>query len=276
MTNGLATTFKDVTSLVRNEPLTDEQLYRVAPSIFAEKKHFSRSERYAYIPTKEVLTGLKNEGFLPFAVAQSRSRTEDKQEFTKHMLRLRKADLVTAAEAFEVVLVNSHDGTSCFQLMAGIFRFVCHNGMVIGDTIEDIRVQHRGNITSNVIEAAYEILGNYDTAQSSIESMKSLRLLPGEQEAFARAALSLKYDEKSPVTPKQILVSHRCEDDKSDLWTTFNKVQENLLKGGQRGRTVTNKKTTTRPVKSIDNNIKLNKALWILAESMNELKAQAV
>ena len=59
-----------------------------APSIFAEHKHASRSERYSYIPTAEVLRGLRKEGFEPFMVAQSKSRIEGKTEFTKHMIRI--------------------------------------------------------------------------------------------------------------------------------------------------------------------------------------------
>ena len=62
-----------------------------APSIFAAGKHASRSERYTYIPTIEVLRGLRKEGFEPFMVAQSASRIEGKTEFTKHMIRMRHA-----------------------------------------------------------------------------------------------------------------------------------------------------------------------------------------
>ena len=60
-----------------------------APSIFAEGKHASRSERHTYIPTIDVLRGLHREGFEPFMVAQGCSRIEGKTEYTKHMIRMR-------------------------------------------------------------------------------------------------------------------------------------------------------------------------------------------
>jgi len=44
----------------------------VAPSIFADAPHESRSERYSYIPTASVLQGLRGEGFEPFMVCQTR------------------------------------------------------------------------------------------------------------------------------------------------------------------------------------------------------------
>jgi len=272
----LATRFaRNSFGLRGNEPLTDEQIYSVAKSIFAHGKHESRSDRYTYIPTIEVLNGLRKEGFQPFMVAQSRSRIEGKAEFTKHMLRLRKADMLAVDETFEIILINSHDGTSSYQMLAGCFRFVCQNGMVTGDTVEDVRVPHRGNITDNVIDAAYRIVDDFGNAQKSIEGMKSTVLALPEAEIFADSALMLKYEEdKAPITPVQLLKPRRAADaNKNDLWTTFNRVQENLLVGGLHGVTATGKRTTTQQVRSIDTNIKLNKALWNLSERMAGIKA---
>jgi hypothetical protein len=271
----LASKFGSFTKMDQGIPLTNEQLFRVAPSIFAEEKHGSRSERYTYIPTIEVVDGLRSEGFLPFSVCQSKTRIEGKAEFTKHMIRLRQQDQILAHEANEIILINSHDGTSSYQMLAGMFRFVCQNGMVTGDKVEDIRVQHRGNIVDNVINAAYTIVDQFQIANESMAAMKQTQLSLPEQEAFAKASLELKYGdpEKQPITTKQILLPRRFDDGKGDLWTKFNVVQENLMRGGQRGRASSGKRITTRPVQSIDKNVQLNRALWILADEMVKLKA---
>ena len=110
----LATRFANSTRVLRSQtPLDEEEMRAAAPSIFAAGKHASRSERYTYIPTIEVLRGLKKEGFEPFMVAQGKSRIEGKTEFTKHMVRMRHAGQVsTRAEANEIILINSHDGAS--------------------------------------------------------------------------------------------------------------------------------------------------------------------
>ena len=191
----LATKFGSFTKMDRGIPLTNEQLYIAAPSIFAGEKHQSRSERYTYIPTIEVVNGLRSEGFLPFSVCQSKSRIEGKSQFTKHMIRLRQHDQILANEANEIILINSHDGSSSYQMLAGMFRFVCQNGMVTGDTVEDIRVQHRGNIVDNVIDAAYTIVDQFQIANESMGAMKEIELSRPEQEVFARSALTLKYGE---------------------------------------------------------------------------------
>lgn len=269
----LASTFNHASGFRSDTPLTNDQLYRVAPSIFATEKHESRSDRYTYIPTIDVLEGLRKEGFQPFMVAQSRSRIEGKSEFTKHMLRLRTTDMIHKPEAFEIILINSHDGTSSYQMLAGVFRFVCQNGMVAGNTIQDFRVPHKGNITDNVIDAAYSIVDDFELLENNIEQMKSTPLALPEAERFAEAALSLKYEDEAPIAANQLLRPRRREDSGSDLWTTMNRVQENLIRGGLRGVTATGKRTRTREVTSIDNNVKLNKALWILTNRMAELKA---
>lgn len=135
-------------SLRSSSPLTDDQIRAVAPSIFAVNKHASRSDRYTYIPTGEVLTALRKEGFEPFMVCQTRVRQDDRRDFTKHMVRMRHATQVNDAEANEIVLLNSHDGTSSYQLLAGLLRFVCSNGLVFGGTTADVRIQHKGQIVT--------------------------------------------------------------------------------------------------------------------------------
>lgn len=270
---------RDSYVLRQNSPITDDQLMSIAPSIFAMDKHESRSDRYTYIPTIQVLNGLRKEGFLPFMAAQSRSRVEGKEDFTKHMLRLRRADQINGQDTNEIILLNSHDGTSSYQMLAGRFRFVCQNGMVCGDIVEDVRIPHRGEIVNNVVEAAYEILDEFDLVDNSVDQMKSTRLLLPEQAVFADAALSLKYEDpkEAPIKAEQILRAQRWEDRSGDntnsLWGTFNRIQENLIRGGLHGRTTDGKRTTTREVRGIDSNIKLNKALWILADKMAELKS---
>lgn len=120
----LASRFASCSPLLRSEhPLSDDQIRRVAPSIYAEDKHDSRSERYSYIPTSAVLTKLRAEGFQPFMVCQTRVRDEGKREHTKHLLRLRHASQINGREANEIILLNSHDGSSTYLMLI----CVCHH-----------------------------------------------------------------------------------------------------------------------------------------------------
>ena len=276
----LATRFARNTSVVRSEtPLAEEQMRHAAPSIFANGKHASRSERYSYIPTIEVLRGLRREGFEPFMVAQGGSRVEGKAEFTKHLIRMRHAGMSNAkAEANEIILINSHDGASSYQMLAGVFRFVCCNGLVVGTVANDIRIPHKGNIQDDVIEGAFRVLDDFEAVDASTDGMKALPLQVAEQRAFATAALALRYGERNegeppaPITPEQLIEARRPEDLGNSLWATFQRVQENAMRGGQRGRGVRGRRMQTRPVASIDRSVSLNRALWVLAEEMRTLK----
>ena len=263
-------------SLRSHEPLTDEQLRGVAPSIFADAKHASRSERYTYIPTSTVLTGLRKEGFQPFMVAQTRVRDAAKREHTKHMVRLRHASQIDDAEANEVILLNSHDGTSSYQMLAGMFRFVCMNGLVCGDTVADIRVPHKGKIVDEVIDGAFEIVEGFDKVRQRRDAMRAVTLSNAEADILARAAIALKYEPDStqptPITEAQVLQPRRTADTGCDLWSRFNCLQENLTRGGLPTRAANGRRLHTRAVQGIDTSVKVNRALWMLADEMQRLK----
>jgi hypothetical protein len=276
--HALATRFKTLSGYAKTHiPLTDGEIRAAAPSIFAAAAHESRSNRYAYIPTSTLLARFRLEGFDPFMCCQARTRVEGKREHTKHMMRLRHQSRINGAEASEIILINSHDGSSSYQMLAGVYRFVCENGLVCGDTLEDFRVRHTGDVVDNVIEGAYRILNEFDKVDAAKDAMKSVRLNPGEQNAFALAALELRFDkedgEAMPVTPAQILVPLRREDQADTLWNTFNVSQEHLIRGGIPTRTANNRRTRTRAVQGIDQSVQLNRALWRLSEEMAKLKA---
>lgn len=128
----LASRFGLTHSIRQERPLTNDELVKVVPSVFSEEKHNSRSDRYTYIPTITLLDKLREEGFQPFFACQSRVRDEDKRGHTKHMVRLRREGANKGTEVPEIILLNSHDGSSSYQMIPGMFRFVCTNGLVCG------------------------------------------------------------------------------------------------------------------------------------------------
>jgi hypothetical protein len=230
----LATRFARTTRVIRSDtPLQEEQMRSAAPSIFATGKHQSRSERYAYIPTIDVLRALRQEGFEPFMVAQGQSRIEGKTEYTKHLIRMRHAGIQSGkAEANEIILINSHDGASSYQMLAGVVRFLCCNGLVCGTVSSDIRVPHKGSgVQDEVIEGAFRVLDDFEAVDASIDGMKSLTLDGDEERAFATAALVLRYGERSdgqppaPITAEQLIEARRPEDAGRSLWNVMNRLQ---------------------------------------------------
>ncbi|HCR0142542.1 TPA: DUF945 domain-containing protein [Klebsiella aerogenes] len=268
----LASRFGRVNQVRRDRPLTHEELMQFVPSVFSENKHESRSDRYTCIPTITLLDNLQREGFRPFFACQTRVRDESKREHTKHMLRLRREGQISGKQVPEIILLNSHDGSSSYQMLPGLFRAVCQNGLVCGESFGEVRVPHKGDVVEKVIEGAYEVLGIFDRVEEKLDAMQSLMLPPPAQIALAKAALTYRFgEEHQPVTESQLLSPRRWQDESGDLWTTYQRIQENLIKGGLYGRNAKGGRTHTRAIRGIDGDVKLNRALWVMAENMLQL-----
>ncbi|EIS6212957.1 DUF945 domain-containing protein, partial [Escherichia coli] len=129
---------------------------------------------------------LQREGFQPFFACQTRVRDPGRRGYTKHMLRLRRAGEINGEHVPEIILLNSHDGTSSYQMLPGYFRFVCQNGCVCGQSLGEVRVPHRGNVVDRVIEGAYEVVGVFDRIEEKRDAMQSLILPPPARQALAQ------------------------------------------------------------------------------------------
>jgi hypothetical protein len=266
--------------------LTEDELRKIAPSVFATTAHDSRSERFRPIPTIDVLRGLAQEGFSVVGAKQAVTRTDDRKPFTKHLLRLRRLDEdrkhSVGGTVAEMLLKNANDGSSVYDLFAGLFRIECLNSLVsVLSTLDTVKVRHSGNVIDRVIEGTYRVLESAKMALAAPDAWSSIQLDRDERTAFAEAAHVVRFGDAegnvhTPVRPEQLLIPRRTSDYGSDLWRTFNVAQENTMRGGlsAMGRDAHNRprRTTTREVKGIDQDVKLNKALWLLADKMAELK----
>jgi hypothetical protein len=255
-------------SLRSRDPISDDTMALVAPSIFAVSAHESRSARYTQIPTSQVLAGLRSEGFFPFAIAQSGARDESKRAFTRHMIRLRREGQAIVGDSHpEIILVNSHDGTSAYHMHFGWFRLVCSNGMVVADgPSSEIKVRHSGNaelVLGEVVAGAHQLVASVEQQAETVDVFRTTRLLPAEATLLADAAIDIRFDER------------RNADGGSDLWSVTNRIQENLVQGGlswrDRGR-----RHSSRAVTSIAADTKLNQAIWTLASKMAEIKGASL
>lgn len=267
------------------QPLELAAIAQACPSVLAADRHSSRSERYTFISTMAILEGLGKEGFHPYSIMQGGSKDEEKRGFTKHLIRFRSAQAVAnvAGSVYEVCLLNSHDGTTSEKMFGGFFRFACKNGSIFFDgQATEVRVPHTGNVLDRVVEGAYTVVSQAQLAVEHVDNFRRLTVNRDEQMAFASAAAALRFEEDSPVRPELLLNARRHEDQSNDLWTCFNRVQENTLRGGISYTQTTRDEQTgrqrithrhTRPVRSVDGDVKLNRALWVLAEEMAKIKA---
>ena len=248
------------------------------------------SRKYSFIPTNRVLNTLKEAGWIPTKAQESRVRKEEKQGFQKHLIRLQNINhrisngelqLTSSGIIPEIIITNAHDAGASYCIMAGGFRTVCANGLIVADSMfATHRIRHIGYTDEKVQEAVYNVIESTPKIFNRIKEFEGIQLKEEERIAFADSALRLRFDDEqlqelnTNATIQRLLAPRRPEDANATLWNTFNIVQEKFLKGGRfsipKERSVCANKT--REVKSISENIRLNKSLWALTEKMAELK----
>lgn len=261
--------------------LTTDMLRRFAPSIFAERPYHKVSEHYVFIPTAKVLERLTSEGWKVVHAKEQRVRLEDKKGFTKHRLMLQHRDAMPLKEVGDtmprIMLTNSHDRASAYVIEAGLFRLACSNGLVVSSgNFGRVSIRHSGqDIAERVLEGTFSVVGDMAEIGAEVGNMRALTLDGREQLAFAEAAIGLRWDGAAPVTAEQLLTVRRMDDRSNDLWTTYNRVQENIVRGGLHGVNAAGRHARTRGVNSINEDTRINRALWQLAQSMAQLKKAA-
>lgn len=262
------------------EPISLETLRTFAPSVFAEGAHDSRSERYMHISSSEIVNKMAEAGYQPFGLFQGGSRDEVKRNFTKHMIRFRHESMLgrqVGDTHYEVCLINSHDGTSTYRLMAGVFRLVCSNGLVVCDgRMHEARISHSIKNAGLIVEESERVLGSVPALNDRIGQLMGIDLSESTSKMFAeeankRTAKILNRSES--LFPFQDLLNRRREADSgTDLWTTMNVVQENIIQGGieyvrEGGK---HKTGTTKSIRHLQRNVDVNRALWGLAVEFAE------
>ena len=269
--------------------LTEDEIRAVAPSVFATTAHESRSVQFKPIETYGIVRKLEEEGFGVVGAKQSVTRLPDRKPFAKHMLRLRKKDEVqrrVGDTVFEVLLKNANDGTAAYDLLSGLFRIRCLNSLVAMDTqMSTQRVRHSGDVAPKVIEGVFSVVKDAERALNAPDQWGQLQLAAPEQMFLAEAAHAIRFpvdennNQTTNVKPEQLLNIRRTGDAGTDLWTVFNVLQENVVRGGldnfgynAEGRF---RRAHTREVKGIDQSTALNRALWTLGEKMAALKVTA-
>jgi len=246
-------------------------------TILNEVPGVNTSDKYALIQTKAVIDKFKTYGFNVSSYQEARFRKEDKRNKVKHLVRM-KIDGQMGVDR-EIVIMNSHDGTSSLKLNFGLFRAVCQNQLVFGDKLLPTeKIYHSKQNPWEQIESFADLVHNkLDEEQKLREYMMGHRLSAYDIEQFAYDAVALKEKDMSIVLdPMAVNLVRRPEDIGKTLWLTYQRIQENIIKGDSYRklsiRTDENgesfeKYVTAKKVSDHQRSIQLNKDLHSLAMS---------
>jgi hypothetical protein len=257
------------------EHLSLEAVRHRAPAVFAENAAARVTRAYRFISTSQVVGALVEAGFVPTDARQGRSKAGDSAGYARHLIRFRHArESVTLVDAIpEIVLVNAHDGTSAYQLRAGLFRPLCTNGLIarIGD-FGFISVPHRASVVADVVEGALRLTAQFQALGGTVRAMAHRVLSPLERLGFAEAALGIRYPhaDRLPYAADRVLEARRSGDAGDSLWQVYNVVQENLMRGGIAYQSARGRAMRTRRIGAIREDVRINTGLWQAAAALLE------
>jgi Domain of unknown function (DUF932) len=231
-----------------------------------DQKHTSRSDKYQLVATKEIAERFKNLGFVVDGYSERRVRDATRRGYQKHQVRLSNPDLLQSTHSdikLQLVVTNSHDGTSSFKMALGFFRFVCSNGLMVGETFERVSLRHSGTIVEEIEESIDRMVAQVSRLDSVISKMKERVLSKEELGLFLAEAGRIRGAAFSSVPEPR-----REGDVGDDLFTVLNRIQEASIRGGE---TYVNQNGRTRSMRALTNIDKLttvNQELFTLAEKL--------
>lgn len=279
-----------------NTALSTERVQQLAPAVFSNTKAERLTNRYASLNTSELLPIMADYGYFPMQAAQKKSRKGETQH-SSHMLSFAKTyhtEEVVGAVRPEIILYNSHDGSSSVRLFAGCFRFICSNGIVAGDGFQS-RIYHNARAITGFEDMLRNTVDALPTLMERIEKLRQVKLLYSQAQAMARAGVQTRWDMfnteelvKQPngvyateATVRDALKVQRNEDDYMDAFTVFNRIQEAVVRGNAFVKSLTEKNSEgimrkARPINSVSEGIRINSELWDIADAVCEEALETV
>ena len=278
-----------------NQKFTGElkfsEIVEKCPAVVTETASPETSGKYGFVNTLQAVQVLGDYGFRPTKAMQQPSRNPANKPFAMHCVSFaHDNDLKNPYNETrpEIILYNSHDGKSALKLFAGAFRFICSNGIVAGDGFQS-KMRH-SNKTANGFETLLK-----ETAESLPRMMQRITQLQETETAanvldFAFNAAKLRWEHvhapnEQPETGtffnaetlRDLQGARRYDDQGTNAWKVFNRIQENIMRGGPRILSRTEKAKETGQgwkyrkasgVSSLPETIRLNRELWNLSNAL--------
>jgi hypothetical protein len=252
--------------------LTLEQAAAKAPAIMATKPaDYINLKRYNFVPTTDIIEKMSNQGWQLTEAKQSKTNVDLRRDYGVHIVQFQHPDFFikdgdgNIEGRPTVMFVNSHDGSRPIASDLGIFRLVCSNGLVIkSQDFGGFKERHTKLTNEGVKQLLDEHIGKMSSAVQNINRWNGIEMKALDMRKFATDALLLRLGDDRQVEDHEVfsvLNARRDADRTNTLWHVYNRVQENIIKGGF--------DIGNRQARGISNplqDLKLNQGLWQLAE----------
>ena len=267
--------------------LTTAQILDNCPAAFTKTKNPELSGRYGFVDTAAAISILNDHGWNPVRAVQKPSRLSENIPFQEHMISFAATADNDRENQPNIILYNSHNGKSALKLFIGVYRMLCSNGIIAGDSLFESKMRHSAttaNGFSNLIQSQSD---NVPMLMDKIDGMQNQILDHDQIVDFAYDAVNLRWDMLQETPPenrtgsyadqfrtvKQALRVRRHGDGGNDKYTVFNRLQESLIRGGVEIESFTKRNPNgatrkAKPLFSLAETVRVNRELWNLADSV--------
>jgi hypothetical protein len=224
------------------------------------------TDKYRFISSDQVATTIERDlGLKLVSIKNARCNKAERIGYQKHTLTFEEADKEYGLGEYKmrVCFINSHDGTSSYIVNISVERKVCMNGLHVGMPWATIRVRHTGDALNRVKEAIAELICKFPRVVAQIAKMRLTTLSPEQEVELAISAYAMRFNRNPlPEEIEQLLSWRRDVDRFNDAWTVFNRIQENITRGGIGYINKQNKSRQLRDLTNINKLFYINRALW--------------
>jgi hypothetical protein len=202
--------------------------------------HSQVTDRYGFVSSQFVLNAFADAGWLPVEQKALKTRKADRAGFQKHLIRMENPEYLDVpgldgnwACRPQLVFINSHDRASSMRLTWGMLRFVCLNGLIVGDTVGEVRLKHSNNVMQRLPDAIQAVLSSFPKLIEQTQTLRAKTLTQAAVDKLVKTVYDARLDGvKNLERVDYRLPLLRREDASMDAFTVFNRVQEVALRGG--------------------------------------------
>jgi hypothetical protein len=233
------------------------------------------TDKYMFLDTKRVVNDMRDLGYEPTGFRRAKGRTVDAAYGLHEVEFMQPSQMgITKHEAPRVLFMNSYDGTRKARFAAGLFRFACLNGMILGDLFANLTFLHMGDYEEELMANMKAVAEDMPKVFDKIDGYRNKVLDDQIYLEMAEQALAIRYpdeNERLVIEPATLIMPRRQEDTAVDLYTTFNVLQENIIRGGVPGLNGKGQAKLSQPVKNIERSNSINRELWNLMDRTADL-----
>lgn len=247
--------------------LSNEEIKSKVPSIYGYPAE-TMSEKYIFTPTHEIIDSFQKVGWYPTKISGVKPSKRDINT-VKHLIRFANTNengFKLKGLSPEVIIINSHNGHCPLSAHLGFYRFACANGLISGTEISKMRWKHKKLDFAEVKQFILTATEEFNKNVKFITDYQKIDLTSKQRIQFAEKTIDMVWNGEM-FEPELLLNARRDYDRENTLWNVFNRIQENVMKGGIRynvpeSRKIRNKFRTSHQIKNIDKEVNVNILLW--------------